>query len=170
MKQDKTKDLFLEQLRRVPIIQLACEKTGIARSSIYRWKIEDEDFKKKLEEALVEGETMINEMGETQLISLIKEKSWPAVSFWLRHHHPKYANRIEISTKVPDEKLNPEQEAQVRQALRLAGLAPPEEKIVSEKIEEIINNNNQNEQIQQQANEPTQESKEPTSSDNPTAQ
>ena len=41
MKKDKVKDAFLEQLRKVPIIQVACEKVGISRNSVYRWKNED---------------------------------------------------------------------------------------------------------------------------------
>jgi hypothetical protein len=74
-----------------------------------------------VEEALSEGEDFINDMGETQLLNLIKEKSWPALSFWLRHRNPKFKNKIEVTTKnEKDEPLTPEQEAVVREALRLS--------------------------------------------------
>jgi len=160
MKKDKVKTAFLEQLTKIPIIQLACEKIGIARATVYRWKAEDEEFKEKMENALKEGETMINDMSETQVISLIKDKKWHAISFWLRHHHPKYAQRIEISTNnQPQEKLDPEQEAVVREALRLAGLTHPEEKIADNNAEKILTNKNDDDSTKQQSNE---QSSEPT--------
>jgi predicted DNA-binding transcriptional regulator AlpA len=40
----------------VPIIQFACEKIGIARSSAYRWMDEDDEFKKEVTQALAEGD------------------------------------------------------------------------------------------------------------------
>lgn len=145
MKKDKIKDLFLEQIRKIPIIQVACEKVGIARSSVYRWRNEDEEFYKKLDEALLEGETRINEMSQTQLISLIQEKSWPAISFWLRHRDPKFKERVEINANIQSQQdeLTPEQEAVVREALRLA--LPKEE---------IATNSNKPKQDYEQSNDP----------------
>ena len=124
MKKDRNKDLILEQVRKIPIIQVACEKVGIARATVYRWKDEDEEFKKNLEVALAEGEALINDMGESQLLSLMKEKNWPAISFWLRHRNPKFRERIEVtaSIKSPQDELTPEQQAVVQEALRLASL------------------------------------------------
>jgi hypothetical protein len=136
MKKDKTKSLLIEQLKKTPIVQIACEKAQIARASFYRWKIEDKEFAKKTEEALLEGETFITEMSESQLISMIRDGNFQAVQLWLRHHHPKYGQRIEISGNInqSQEDLNPEQEATVREALRLASLLPgekPEKKIIN---------------------------------------
>lgn len=125
MKKNKIRDSFLEQLKKVPIIQVACEKVGISRNSIYRWKNEDEKFKQAMEEALAEGEALVNDMSESQLLSLIREKNWPAISFWLRHRNPKFKDRVEITTKNgDDEKLTPEQEHTVRESLKLASIIP----------------------------------------------
>jgi len=126
MKKDKTKNLLIEQLKKTPIIQIACEKVQVARASFYRWKIEDKEFAKATEEALLEGEVFITEMSESQLISMIRNGNFQAVQLWLRHHNPKYGQRIEISGNInqPQEELNPEQEAVVREALRLASLLP----------------------------------------------
>ena len=124
MKKDRNKDLILDQVRKIPIIQVACEKVGIARATVYRWKDEDEKFKKNLEVALTEGEALINDMGESQLLSLMKEKNWPAISFWLRHRNPKFRERIEVTANIksPQDELTPEQQAVVQEALRLASL------------------------------------------------
>jgi len=123
MKKERTKDLLLEQVRKIPIIQVACEKIGIARATVYRWKAEDEQFRTQLEEVLAEGEALINDMGESQLLSLMKEKSWPAISFWLRHRNPKFRERLEVTTNVKtQDALSEEQQAIVQEALRLASL------------------------------------------------
>ncbi len=128
MKKDRTKELFLAQIRKIPIIQVACEKVGVARSSVYRWRDEDEEFNKELEQALAEGEALINEMSESQLISLIREKSWQAISFWLRKRSPKFRDRVEVSGNItaPQNELTPEQQAIVTEALRLASLGAEE--------------------------------------------
>ena len=124
MKKNKVREQFLIELRKIPIVQVACEKTVISRVSVYRWKREDKEFAKAMDEALAEGEALVNDMTESQLLSLIKEKSWPAISFWLRHRNSKFTDKVEITTKItPREELSPEQEAVVREALRIASLS-----------------------------------------------
>lgn len=127
MKKDRKKDEFLKQIRRIPIIQVCCEKIGISRNTVYRWKKEDEKFSIAMAEALVEGEELVNDMSESQLLTLIKEKSWSAISFWLRHRNPKFRERVEVTAKIEDlDNLTPEQESLVRQALKLASIVPSE--------------------------------------------
>lgn len=122
MKKDKTKEILIEQLRKTPIVQIACEKVGVARATYYRWRKENEEFKKASDEATSEGEMLITDMTESQLISLIRDKNFPAIQLWLRHHHPKYSNKVEISGNLTysDEELTPEQASLVKEALRLA--------------------------------------------------
>lgn len=123
MKKDKVKDNFLAQLKKVPIVQVACEKIGVSRTSVYRWRNEDTAFRKDMDSALAEGEELVNDMSESQLLSLIREKNWNAISFWLRKRSPKFRDRIEVTTATPQEELSPEQEAIVQKALQLA--SPP---------------------------------------------
>lgn len=124
LRQAKEKELILEQLKRIPIIQVACEKAGIARATFYRFRNDDPDFKRAVEEAITEGISFITDMSESQLITLIKEKNWPAISFWLKHHHPNYTNKLEIvgNSLMAHEELTPEQEKLVKRALELASL------------------------------------------------
>ena len=93
IKQQKEKEIILQHLRKIPIVQVACEKAGVSRATFYRLRVEDEHFKTSVEEALAEGVNFINDMSEAQLITLIKEKNWPAISFWLRGHHPSYKQK-----------------------------------------------------------------------------
>lgn len=123
MKKNRDKVLLLEQLRKVPIITVACEKVGVGKSTVYRWRDDDKKFAKKLEDALIEGESLVNDMSESQLISLIKEKNLPAIRFWLNHRHAKFRERVEVTAKFEkQEELTQEQEEIVREALKLASI------------------------------------------------
>jgi len=129
-RQQKEKTLLLEQLKRTPIVQIACEKTGIARATYYRWRNDDGDFSGKSDEALTEGASLVNDMAESQLMSAIRDKNLTAIIFWLKHHHPLYATKVEVTArlKADNEVLTPEQEALVTKALKLATLIPVEQK------------------------------------------
>jgi predicted DNA binding protein len=126
-KKNKVKDSFLAELRKIPIVQVACERTGVSRNSVYRWRKEDAGFSNEMDAALAEGEELVNDMSESQLLTLIKEKNWSAISFWLRHRNPKYKEKVEVTTKlsVDDDTLTPEQETIVKKALELATFSKP---------------------------------------------
>jgi len=125
-KKNKVKNSFLEELKKIPIVQVACEKTGISRNSIYRWKREDKKFSKAMDEALTEGEDLVNDMSESQLLTLIKEKNFSAIRFWLNHRNPRFKDKVEITSKIDDDdgELTPSQTAVVRKALQLAAILP----------------------------------------------
>lgn len=126
MKKSKYQNQFLEELARIPIIQVACEKTGLSRNSVYRWRKEDSVFAKKMDESLADGVALVNDMSESQLLNLIKEKNWPAISFWLRHRNENYKNKLEVTTKEDTEELTPAQAKVVKQALKLAKITQSE--------------------------------------------
>lgn len=119
MKKVKLQKQFFEELKKVPIVQVACEKTGLSRNSIYRWKKEDKEFSKKMDQAMTDGVAFVNDMSESQLLTMIKEKNWSAISFWLKHRNSNYKDKLEITTKEDNEELTPEQEKVVREALKL---------------------------------------------------
>lgn len=122
-RQSKEKTLLLENLKKTPIVHIACEKSGVGRATYYRWRKDDKEFCRLADEATAEGEAMITDLSESQLIALIKERKFPAVHLWLRHHHPKYGDKIEVVNRtVESDALTPEQEATVKQALKLTRL------------------------------------------------
>lgn len=123
--QDRTqqnRQLMLEQLKKTPVVQIACEKTGIARSTFYRWKEEDKEFAKEADHALAEGVALVNDMAESQLLSAIRDRNISAIFYWLNHRHSAYSNKLEITAKVKDETLSPEQEELIKKALEHASL------------------------------------------------
>jgi hypothetical protein len=133
MKKNKYQDQFLDELRKVPIVQVACEKTGLSRNSIYRWRKEDKTFAGKMDDALSDGVALVSDMSESQLLTLIKEKNYSAITFWLRHRNDNYKEKIEITSKDESEELTPSQAKIVKEALTLANII---------KTESITNINN----------------------------
>lgn len=119
MKNKNQKELLLEQLRKTPITQYACEKSGVARSTYYRWR-KDSKFSKLADEAVMEGVLMINDLAEAQLISAIKDRNMTSLIFWLKNRHSAYAEKMIIGGKVEIEKeMTPIQKATIKKALKL---------------------------------------------------
>jgi len=126
-RQSKNKEQLLEILKKTPIVQIACEKAGVGRATYYRWRKEDAEFAQQSDQALLDGSLLVNDMAESQLMSAIKDKNMTAIIFWLKHHHPAYLTRVEITSgQTKDPMLTTEQEEAVKKALLLAGLIKPE--------------------------------------------
>lgn len=144
-KSGQLKSQILEQLKRTPIVEAACQKAGISRQTFYRWKFEDPEFAKEVEKAIDDGRMLVNDLSESQVLSLIRDKNWPAISFWLKHHHPSYKTKIQIegSLQMPQEELTPEQEETVKEALRLASISAVNEAQSTEKSGDNISKSNQ---------------------------
>lgn len=128
IRQEKEKQSIIDQLKTTPVVEIACKKAGVRRSTYYRWKKEDKAFAKAAEESLQNGSSLISDMAESQLIKSIQEGNMTGIIFWLKNHHPAYANKLELTAKIKeDEELTPEQQEVVKQALQLASLTNPEE-------------------------------------------
>ena len=124
MKKQRVKKLFIEQLRKIPVVQVVCEKLDISRAIVYVWRKEDEEFRKEMDAALDEGESLVNDLSVSVLLQRIKNGELPPAIFWLRHRHSKFKDKLEIDATVraQREELTPEQEEAVKKALALAGL------------------------------------------------
>lgn len=114
---DKAK--ILKKLHKTPIVEAACRQVGLPRATYYRWRKDDPDFAQACDEAIEHGRDTINDMAESQLISGIKEGRLPAITFWLKHHHPVYETRVNVDghIKHETEELTPEQAESVERAL-----------------------------------------------------
>lgn len=127
-RQKKEKELIIENLKKMPIVQYACNRCGIGRATYYRWRKDDMDFTKSTDEAIFEGVNFINDLAESKLLSAINEGNLTAILYWLNHRHNAYRNKVEILTDPKqNQSLTPEQEAAVKKALSLTGLIEKEE-------------------------------------------
>lgn len=120
----KEKELLVEQLKKLPIIQIACEKVSVGRASYYRWRKEDQEFTEKSDEAIQTGRNLINDMAESQLLSQIKDQNMAAIIFWLKHNHPVYGNRLEVTTGNKNGELSVEQEKIIKKSLEMGAIIP----------------------------------------------
>ena len=122
------KQKFLDILEKTPVIQVACERSGVSKATFYRWKEADAEFAEKAQAALTEGNSLVSDIAISQLISAIKDKNLGAIKFWLQNHHVDYANKLQLSGVIEHEfTLSPEQEAFVRRGLELVALPTPPE-------------------------------------------
>ena len=120
-RQEKDKHSLIEALKEMPIIQIACKKAGISRATYYRWQQEDKIFKRQSMDAFGQGIEFINDMSESQVVTLIKEKKMPAITLWLKHNNPRYGAKGRTYTPIASaEDLTPDEEKMVLEALRLA--------------------------------------------------
>ena len=150
VRQAKSKEAIIEQVKKTPIIQIACEKCSVSRATYYRWKKDDKEFATTVEQALNDGAELVSDMAESKLVSSIKDGNLTAIMFWLKNRHKNYATKLEMvnAGKPIIEQLNPEQEAIVQKALELATFTLPEDNPKDQ-------NNNQTEYEEQSTtNEP----------------
>lgn len=121
IRQEKQKEVLIEELRKRPIVQSACQKVNVGRASYYRWRKEDAAFAAAVDEALESGIGLVNDVAETQLMTAIREGNMTAVLFWLKHHHRSYSTKVELL--MPERKtevdLTPEQMEVMRRSVAM---------------------------------------------------
>lgn len=96
-RQVKEKRIILENLRRIPIIEIACNKSGVSRATFYRWKAADDNFKTQVDMTLNEGRGLVNDIAESQLINNIKQGNMTAIIFWLKNNNSRYSERQQLT-------------------------------------------------------------------------
>lgn len=121
-RQNALKTAFIEQLKRTPVIEQACQKVGLSRATVYRWIKEKKSFEKEMDAALAEGRTFMCDIAETQLFSLIGSQEFKAIAMYLKTHSPRYGEKIEVKGLAVEESLTPEEKRQIRAALKLSSI------------------------------------------------
>ncbi|MCL5407430.1 MAG: phBC6A51 family helix-turn-helix protein [Patescibacteria group bacterium] len=124
-RQQKQKNQIIEQLKQTPIVEIACKKCEVGRSTYYRWIHEDEEFALSVEVAIEEGAGIVSDLAESQLLAAIQNGNLQAVFYWLNHRNPKFINKLEVSAKSNEPlSLTAEQEDLIKKALELAAPEP----------------------------------------------
>jgi hypothetical protein len=88
------KEKILEQLLKHPIIQVACERSGVGRSTYYLWIANDKEFGRKASVAQDKGIDFLNDLTESMLVKNIQNGSNTAIIFWLKNRHKSYSDRM----------------------------------------------------------------------------
>lgn len=85
--EDKKK--FLTELEETGNILVACKRTGVARTNIYRWR-KNQNFNKKFGQALGRGRSMNCEIAEAQLVVAAKRGDSWAIRYLLDNNSRRY--------------------------------------------------------------------------------
>lgn len=127
--QEIAKVQVVEQLQNMPIVEIACKRAGVPRSTYYRWIQSDAEFAEKCRTALENSTNAVSDIAEAKLITAIQEGNMSAISFWLRSRHPAYQTKLNVQGTInhKTEVLTDEQSRLVERALRLAKLIEYEE-------------------------------------------
>ena len=96
MKTSQQKKELLEQLKKTPVIEIACVRANIGRTSFYKWREKDPKFAKAVDEALSSGKDLVSDVAEGNLIAKVKQGHFQALIFWLKSHREEYGNKLEI--------------------------------------------------------------------------
>jgi hypothetical protein len=143
-KDEETIKLLVEELQKVPIVSVACEKVGISRQTFYRWQNKDLKFRNRMKNAIRIGDESISDLCESKIVELIKEKNFPAARYWLNNRSNRFKRdkRIEELEKRYDLAISKQKpsESSIRRIMNLVdGLHllkdTKDSKSISEKIE-----------------------------------
>jgi len=90
---DKAKNKLLRELEKGGNVYLTCLKTNINRSTYYRWKNEDKEFKSKADRAERQGRKNNCDIAEQALMLNVRDKKMDAIKYLLSHHSPRYKTK-----------------------------------------------------------------------------
>lgn len=110
------KKQMIEYLEKYPVVEAACSKVGISRSTHYKWYNEDFEYRAQLEMALQTSIGTVNDVAESNIINKVKGGDMKATQYWLEHHHHAYAKKLSptIQKLVMKPKPSPEFVASVQ--------------------------------------------------------
>ena len=98
------KETLLEALENsLGIVSTACNRTGISRSSFYKWYHEDEEFRKKVDDI----DNVKLDYVETKLFKNIENEKEKSIIFYLQHkgHKRGYVQRQNINLTSNEEDI-----------------------------------------------------------------
>ncbi len=116
---ESQKKALIAQLRKTPIVQLACERVAVGRSTYYKWRAEDKIFGRAADQAKESGKFLVNDIAESRLLNLIQNDNLTAIIFWLKHNHPSYTilGRMIDEYDVVRDRLSVEEKAIIAESM-----------------------------------------------------
>jgi len=144
-KTKEQKEALLIQLAKYPILQTACDKADVGRSTYYLWRKDDDEFRRRADDALNIGKEFICDMAESQLIKAIQNGNITALIYWLKNHHPDYCDKILHRYEIAEQTVTEEESLQIARALTHIGLASTLRRETRDKLDEMSKEQKQKE-------------------------
>lgn len=117
----QAKKLMIELLSKYPIVEAACSKVKISRSTHYKWMSEDDRYRARVNEAMAISIDTVNDLAENNIITGVKRGEHKSSTFWLKNRHPAYKAKPAI-TRV--EEREPEVDLLEEGLMRLPNYVP----------------------------------------------
>jgi hypothetical protein len=86
----ETKNKLLQELEKFGNIYLSCVKIGINKATYYRWRKNDNAFRRLSDQAIRMGRENNCEIAEHALMLKVKEKDMNAIKYLLSHQSARY--------------------------------------------------------------------------------
>ncbi len=114
---DETKQKLLKELEKSGNVFISCKKVGIDRSTFYRWKENDDVFRREAERVERLGRADNTDIGEHLLMKKVKEENLEAIKYLLRHNSPMYRRPMMPSIKMFENEYPGEGFSRFREAM-----------------------------------------------------
>lgn len=108
--QSQIKKKFIEELESNPIVQVACTKLSIPRSTYYRWTKTDKQFSNKCSVARKISTPIINDLATSAIINKITDGDFKSSKFWLENNHPMYRRNSMQGSRIRELEREAERE------------------------------------------------------------
>jgi predicted DNA-binding transcriptional regulator AlpA len=79
-----------KELEKNYLLQRACNKLGLTRSTVYRWMNEDKEFASAIRIAQNIGRHYMSDFVESKLFKNIEDREQRAIEFWLKGNNERY--------------------------------------------------------------------------------
>lgn len=92
IRRETNKEKIINELRKMPIVTVVCQRARVSTASYYRWRDDDPEFADDCDEAIREGSMIVNDMVESQLLKGINDGVAVLIMYYLNNRHPNYRN------------------------------------------------------------------------------
>ncbi|MDO8591666.1 MAG: hypothetical protein Q7R60_01910 [bacterium] len=107
---NRDKPKLLAELLKMPVVQVACQRANVPRSTYYRWLEADSIFAEDVKQAINFSTGIVNDMAVSKAIEGIRDGIPIYVIYWLNNRHPDF-NQSKASR-------NPSEVARLQEELR----------------------------------------------------
>jgi leucyl aminopeptidase len=107
---DPTRQKLLKEIEKSGNVYLSCLKIGVDKSTFYRWKEQDKEFKKESTKAVRTGRENNSDVAEQALMLKVKEKNMDAIKYVLGHNSQRYKQNKSSNVVILHKKPPPEGE------------------------------------------------------------
>ena len=103
MRKRQIKSLLVSTLEDGHTITAACKRAGVSRMLYYRYRKDDLDFRRSVDEAIQQGRTTNDDLITTMYLKKVRDGHWPALHYAMKKKDEREKNaKPEVTVGVGD--------------------------------------------------------------------